>query len=128
MVGFGLPLALLVSAAAFLIAMPLGSAVFWTPAAFVGAALLAVLGGVVLRSNALLDAIVQSASAAIMIALPILRLATGGPGWARAIDAGQPVIVALDIAFVLAGGWMLWRLHGDRLRREAAAPALQPAE
>ncbi|WP_016744245.1 PepSY-associated TM helix domain-containing protein [Rhizorhabdus wittichii] len=127
-VGFGLPFALLVSAAAFLVAMPLGGAVFWTPAAFVGACLLAILGGVVLRSNALLDAIVQSATAAIMIALPILRLATGGPGWARSIEAGQPVIVALDIAFVLAGGWMLWRLHGDRLRRAAAAPALQPAE
>lgn len=128
-VGFGLPFALLVSAAAFLVAMPLGSAVFWTPAAFVGACLLAILGGVVLRSNALLDAILQSAGGAIMIALPALRLVTGGPGWASALDAGQPVIVALDIAFVLAGGWMLWRLHGDRLRRgTAAAPALQPAE
>jgi len=128
-VGFGLPFALLVSAVVFLIAMPAGSAVFWTPAAFVAAALLAILGGVVLRSNALLDAALQSACGALMIALPPLRLALGGPGWPQALEVGQPMIVALDIAFVLAGGWMLRRLHGDQLRRDAGvAPALQPAE
>src|SRR3546814_2905246 len=33
-VGFGLPFALVVAAAAFLVAMPLGRAVFWPPAAF----------------------------------------------------------------------------------------------
>lgn len=128
-VGFGLPFALVASAVGYLIAMPLGTAVFWTPAAFVGAALLAILGGVVLRANVLLDTVLQSATAGLMILLPILRLATGGPDWGRALGAGQPIIVALDIAFVAAGGWMLWRLYGARLRQgTASARALQPAE
>lgn len=128
-VGFGLPFALAVSAAGFLITMPMGSAVYWTPASFVGAALLAILAGIVLRSNMLLDLIIQSATGAVLILLPILRIATGGPGWGQSLAIGQPVIMALDIAFALAGGWMLWSLHGSRLRQgRIAAPTLQPAE
>lgn len=129
-VGFGLPFAMVVCAAAFLLTMPLGSAVFWTPAAFVGASLIAILGGIVLRNNMLLDMIVQTATGAIMLLLPVLRLATGGPGWTEALSVGQPIIVALDIGFAIAGGWMLWRMHAARFGRgsELAAPALQPAE
>jgi len=108
--------------------MPRGAAVFWTPAAFVGASLAAMLAGVLLRSNALLDRALQAAAAILMIGLPLLRLVTGGPGWPEAIAAAQPVIAALDLALLVAGGWMLWRLFGHRLRRPVPAPVLQPAE
>ncbi|MES2497234.1 MAG: PepSY-associated TM helix domain-containing protein [Pseudomonadota bacterium] len=128
-VGFGLPFALVACSAAFLLTMPLGSAVFWTPTAFVGASLLAIFGGMALRSNAVLDTGLQTATGAILALLPVLRLVTGGPGWGEALSVGQPIIVAVDIGLVLAGGWMLWRMHAARfLRGRDVAPALQPAE
>ncbi len=44
----------------------------------------------------------------IMLLLPLLRLfVSGGPGWGEAVAAGQPVIAALDLAFVLAGAWLI---------------------
>ncbi|TVV71942.1 PepSY-associated TM helix domain-containing protein [Sphingomonas solaris] len=128
-VGFGLPFALVGAAAAFLIAMPLGAAVYWTPAAFLIAAALAILGGVVAPSRAALDRGLLLATGAGMIVLPALRLATGGPGWTTALAAGQPIIVALDLAFAISGGWTVWRIAGDRAVRTAtAAPVLHPAE
>ncbi len=126
-VGFGLPLALLVAAVAFLIAMPLGAAVFWTPTAFVGAAAVAILGGVLLRSNAMLDRLLQTATGLLLLALPLIRLANGGPGWVRAIEAGQPIIMAVDLAMLVAGGWMV-RHVVVRWRRDTQPALLQPAE
>jgi uncharacterized iron-regulated membrane protein len=127
-VGLGLPLALVVAAAAFLVAMPLGTAVFWTPAAFIGASLLAIAGGFVLRSHALLDRVLQVATGTLLLALPLIRLISGGPGWGAALGAGQPIIVALDIAMLLAGGWVLWRLLGSGFANALSRPIVQPAE
>ncbi|WP_380876295.1 hypothetical protein ACFB49_08090 [Sphingomonas sp. DBB INV C78] len=128
-IGFGLPFALLVCAAAFFIAMPQGSAVFWTPTAFLIASAVAIVAGILLPSRVALDHALQIGMGAVMIALPALRLVMGGPGWAQALGAGQPIIVALDIAFVLAGGWMIWRLLAARTQREDTPPSLlQPAE
>src|SRR5690606_33382021 len=53
-VGFGLPFGLVISAAAFLITMPLGSAVYWTTAAFLIASITAILAGIFAPSNELL--------------------------------------------------------------------------
>ncbi len=129
-VGFGLPLGLVASAAAFLISMPLGSAVFWTPTAFLvgfgGALVLACT----LRSAAMLDRVLQQATGVVLALLPLLRLATGGPGWTQALTVGQPVIIAMDIACILGGGWMVWRLRRLDVSsgRERRAPILQAAE
>lgn len=107
-VGFGLPLGLAASAAAFLITMPLGSAVYWTTAAFLVASGAAIVAGVLASSNLALTRLLKVATGGIMVALPPLRLfAAGGPGWAEAIAAGQPMIAALDLAFALAGLWLV---------------------
>ena len=127
-VGLGLPFALVVSAVGFLFAMPLGTAVFWTPAAFLTASALAILGGVFARSNGLLDRSLQIATGALLLLLPIIRLISGGPGWAQAIAVGQPIIVALDLAMLLGGGWMLWRKLGAGLPFISRRPLMQPAE
>ncbi|WP_313805119.1 PepSY-associated TM helix domain-containing protein [Sphingobium sp.] len=108
-VSFGLPFALAVAAAAFLITMPLGSATYWTPAAFLIASGMAVAGGGLARSAAMLGRVLQQGTGLVMAVLPPLRWITGGPGWGRAIEAGQPVIAALDLAFLLAGIGMIWR-------------------
>jgi uncharacterized iron-regulated membrane protein len=111
--GFGLPLGLVVSAAAFLVAMPLGSAVYWTTAAFLIASAAAILAGALAPSNAALTQMLRGATGAVSLTLPLLRLfAAGGPGWKEAIAAGQPIIAALDIAFGAAGLWLVhecWR-------------------
>lgn len=107
-VALGLPFGLVVSTAAFLVTMPLGSAVYWTTAAFLIAGACAILAGVLLRSNAALAQTLKGATGAVMLTLPVLRLlAAGGPGWVEAIAAGQPIIAALDIAFVVAGIWLV---------------------
>jgi uncharacterized iron-regulated membrane protein len=128
-VGFGLPLAMLVAAAGFLIAMPHGSAVFWTPAAFIGGAAVAILAGIVLPSNAMLERILQLAIGLLLLALPLIRLGNGGPGWGRTIEAGQPIIMAVDLAMLLAGGWIVWRMMARRPRASLRGPTvLQAAE
>lgn len=107
-VGFGLPFGLVVSAAAFLVTMPLGSAVYWTTTAFLIAAAAAILAGIFASSNQALTLMLKAATGAVMICLPLLRLSVaGGPGWAEAIGAGQAIIAALDTAFVLGGAWLV---------------------
>ncbi len=127
-VGFGLPFALVVSAVAFLVAMPLGSAVYWTPASFVIASSVAIVGGFFARSNDQLDRTLQIATGALLVVLPLIRLVTGGPGWAASLSLGQPIIVALDLGVLLGGGWMLWSKLGSQCRLAGARPQIQPAE
>ena len=112
-VGFGLPFALVVSAAAFLVSMPLGRAIWWTPVAFTGAAATVLIGAVIAPSRIIIDRALLLGTGVLMMGLVPLRLATGGPGWAAAIEAGQPIIVALDFAFVCAGTACIWRIIGQ---------------
>jgi uncharacterized iron-regulated membrane protein len=49
-----------------------------------------------------------------LFALPLLRIASGGPGWAGAVDSGLQTIVAFDLALVFGGGFCLWTLRGAR--------------
>jgi len=124
-VGFGLPLALTVSAAAFLITMPLGSSVYWTPAGFLIASALVILLSIVAPSNAMLSWTIRAATGALMLLLPLLRLlAAGGPGWGEAMAVGQPVIVALDIAFLLVGGWLVRECWRERRPTRTPEPTL----
>src|SRR5690606_33469484 len=99
-----LPLGLAGAAAAFLVTMPLGSAVYWTTTAFLIASGLAILAGALAPSNDTLMKLMKGATGATMLALPLLRLfVAGGPGWGEAVAAGQPIIAALDLAFAIAG-------------------------
>ncbi|ATE66691.1 PepSY-associated TM helix domain-containing protein [Rhizorhabdus dicambivorans] len=127
-VGLGLPFALVASAVGFLFTMPLGTAVYWTPAAFLIASAVAILGGLFARSNDLLDRGLHLATGLLLVALPLLRLIAGGPGWAGAMAVGQPIIIALDCAMMLGGGWMLWRRFGGSIPRFGRRPRLQAAE
>lgn len=129
-VGHGLPLGLVVAAAAFLVTMPLGTAVYWTTTAFLIAAAAAILAGVLARSNDRLTLLLKGATGVVMLSLPVLRLlVAGGPGWAEAISGGQPVIAALDLAFVIAG---IWLIRGSLNTAPRIAPAraarLDPVE
>lgn len=114
-VGFGLPFALVVAAAAFLVTMPLGTAVYWTTTAFLIGSAIAIAAGFLAPSRLMLDRLLQLGTGAMMLLLPPLRLLTGGPNWLVALRAGQPEIVAVDIALLIAGGWMTWRIARGRI-------------
>lgn len=120
-VGLGLPFALVSTAAAFLITKPLASATYWTPASFVISSLMVIAAGALWRSSASLGRWLQIGTAVVMLVLPPLRLLTGGPGWMSAIAANQPVIAAMDLAFLAGGGLMLWLML-----RPASVVAPQP--
>ncbi|MFT3966201.1 MAG: PepSY-associated TM helix domain-containing protein [Sphingobium sp.] len=126
-VGLGLPLALAASAAAFLLAMPRGTALWWTPAGFLIGSALAIIAGLAAPSVASLGRWLQFGTGLLLLLLPPLRLLTGAPGWGTALAAEQPIIVALDIAFAAAGAWAIWRLRGERSGRDAPL-SLQAAE
>lgn len=128
-VGFGLPLALLVAAAGFLVALPLGSAVFWTPAAFLAASAAAIVAGLAVPAHAMLVRVLQLSIGALLVSLPLIRLASGGPGWQTAIAHGELSTMMVDLAMFLGGGWTLWYcLKGQTGLVAADATALQPAE
>lgn len=127
-VGFGLPLALLGAAVGFLFAMPHGTAVFWTPASFLAVAGAAIVAGFVLPTNALLARAFQGAIAALLVALPLIRLLIGGPDWASAMATDQPALVAVDLAMLIGGAWTFWRLTAIRRSHRADDAMLQPAE
>lgn len=127
-VGFGLPFALGAAAVGFLVTMPLGSAVFWTPAVFLIASAIAIIGGFTARSNAQLDYALQTATGVTLLALPLVRLVSGGPHWSMAFAAGQPIIIAVDLAMAAGGGWMLWSLFSASPGKVTTAAVMQPAE
>jgi uncharacterized iron-regulated membrane protein len=128
-IGFGLPLALLAAAAGFLVTMPLGTAVFWTPATFLAASAAAILAGVLAPAHAQLLRGLVTAIGTLLVALPLIRLASGGPGWPTVIENGQLAIMAVDIALFVGGAWTLWQtLAGGRRVIADDDALLQPAE
>lgn len=125
-VGWGLPLALVTSAAAFLITIQLGSAVYWTTTAFLIASGSAILVGIVAASCEVVAWILKGTTGIVMLALPLLRLSTAdGPGWSEAIAAGQPIIPALDIGFILAGLLLIQRAYIDVATRARARSVMR---
>lgn len=128
-VGFGLPFGLAASAAGFLVAMPLGSAVYWTTATFLIASAAAILAGIFAPGNDVLMRLLKGATGGVMLVLPLLRLfAAGGPGWSEAVAAGQPIIAALDIAFVAAGIWLIRGASTLPSRAVRGATGLEPVK
>ncbi|MFS0774029.1 PepSY-associated TM helix domain-containing protein [Sphingomonas sp. 1P08PE] len=109
-VGIGLPFALVAAAAAFLIALPLGVAIYWTTAGFLIASAVAIVASIIVPTNDVLANVLTAATGATMIALPPLRLvAAGGPHWGEAWVAHQPMIVAIDVGLFVAGAWLIIR-------------------
>jgi uncharacterized iron-regulated membrane protein len=128
-VGLGLPFALLCTAATFFLASSAGQALFWTPAGFLIASAAVILGGFLMPDREKLAPLLEGAIGVLMLALPLLRLLMGGPGWGAVISEGQPIIAAVDMALLLAGGWVITHVVLGLRQREDREPAmLQAAE
>lgn len=119
---WGVPFTMLMSAVFYFIALPAGDPGWWTPFGFfTSAALVLALG---LR-GAGVETRLRLANALVCMALPILRLLTGGASWSGALLAGIPVIIAVDVLFVLTGLCLL-REH-RRSARDCALSRTQEA-
>ena len=79
-VGAGLLFAMAASAVAFFLTLQAGATLFWTPAAFVIAAALALIPALFVRAEHIAP-LLFCATGVALLALPVLRIATGGPSW-----------------------------------------------
>jgi len=128
--GAGLPFAMAVSAAAFFMSLPAGATPWWTPAGFLIAAAITLLPALLLRPERVAP-LLFGATGVVLLTLPIIRMASGGPGWIAALNASQHVIPALD-ALVVIGGVICLACTATALRHTAAgagfAATMRPAE
>jgi uncharacterized iron-regulated membrane protein len=131
-IGGGLPFAMAVAAAAYFISLPSLTPVFWTRAAFLLAAALALAPALLMRSVDRVAPTLFAATGAVLLALPALRAAVGGPGWSAALAAGQNAMPAMDVLVGLGGIVCIVSAVITLRTREGAAVSpgsiVQPAE
>jgi uncharacterized iron-regulated membrane protein len=94
--GAGLPFAMAASAIGYFLSLQAGATLFWTPMAFLIAAALALIPTLIARAERIAP-LLFCATGVVLLTLPLLRIATGGPGWSAAFAAGQLAIPILDI-------------------------------
>jgi uncharacterized iron-regulated membrane protein len=102
-VGGGLPFAMAAAAAGYFISRPALTTVFWTAAAFLIAAALALVPALRVRHVERIPPLLFGATGSLLLALPLLRFAAGGPGWNAALATGQSAAPAMDVLVVLGG-------------------------
>jgi uncharacterized iron-regulated membrane protein len=130
-VGGGLPFAMAAAAAAYFVSLPSLATVFWTPAAFIAAASLALVSALRMRAVERVAPTLFAATGAVLLALPALRLAVGGPGWNTVFATGQSAVPVMDALVVLGGAaCIVCAAIALRARRQpvVAGPLMQPAE
>jgi hypothetical protein len=120
-----LPLALAASAAAFFLALPASATLFWTPAAFLIAAALALIPALIMRADRIAP-LLLCATGVVLLALPVLRIVTGGPSWATAFAASQMAIPVLDILVSIGGVACLLPVRTFVRRHERTEPQPRP--
>ena len=131
-VGGGLPFAMAAAAAAYFVSLPSLSTVFWTPAAFLIAAALALVPALLMRSIERVPPLLFGATGILLLALPLLRAAVGGPGWGAALATGQGAVPVMDFLVALGGLACLvssaMALRSRELATFGAASFMQSAE
>lgn len=108
LVGYGVPLGMVGSAAVYLLSAQVSDPVVWTGRGFVAGAVLAVMVSGVARGfarNALpMHQVLLGVS---MISLPLLRMALGGQGWPGLMSSGQLIPIMVDIVLLSGGAFMV---------------------
>ncbi len=120
---YGTPIALAGAAHAFFVALSGGEAADWTAAGFLAFSALSIILGLALPA-AVVSKTLRLLMAALLIALPLTRVLTGGPDWFVAIAAANPAVVGMDILMLMAGAFYCAGALGFGLKnRLARAPA-----
>lgn len=102
-VGGGLPFAMAAAAIAYFVSLPSLTTVFWTPAAFLIAAALALVPALLARQVERVPPLLFGATGILLMALPLLRAAVGGPAGRAALAAGQSAVPVMDGLVALGG-------------------------
>ncbi|XSC47775.1 PepSY-associated TM helix domain-containing protein [Bradyrhizobium sp. RDT10] len=102
-VGGGLPFAMAAAAAAYFVSLPSLTSVFWTPAAFLAAAALALVPALRMRRIERVPPLLFGATGILLMTLPLLRAAAGGPNWRAALATGQSAVPVMDFLVALGG-------------------------
>lgn len=120
--GYGLPLSMVTAALAFFPARAAHDPFLWTPVGFSAGVATCLALGLRLPPGRTVP-ILAHLLALGCLALPLLRIATGGVSWTQALGAGAFDIPSVDVALIIAGG-LLWR----HARTPGLAPLPEPAE
>lgn len=110
--GTGLPLAMLVSAAGYFLSRSVGAnANFIVPASFFGTAIACILAALVIRNGQWLKIGLLSLCAALCLAMPAIRMSTGGLFWDSALAHYNPSVVMIDWLLIISGLLSLMQLR-----------------
>ncbi|MEO1143005.1 MAG: PepSY-associated TM helix domain-containing protein, partial [Pseudomonadota bacterium] len=122
---WGLPIAMLISAYAFFFTLPAGDPKWWTPASFVVASIIIIIG--CLRGP-LPEAVFKKLAGYLCLGLPLIRLMTGGTSWSEALlSDGQGAVIWIDLILLISGVILVfWRRVTTTEQRLATKP--EPAE
>ena len=124
---WGLPFAMLVSAVAYFVSVPVADAHFWTPLGILVGACLSIFLG--LRSDDAGNRL-RLANAVLCLALPVLRHLMGGTSWSEALIGGGAEILVIDILLLVMGLLLLRKARTSVTDAEPshATTAQEPAE
>ncbi|MCG8598348.1 MAG: PepSY domain-containing protein [Kiloniellales bacterium] len=112
--GYGLPIAMAGSGIGFFLSLPAERTLFWTPAGFLIAAALAIAAGLVIPGDRTRARAYQAVLGGALLALPLLRMALGGPDWGSLLAGGNPAVVAFDVTLLVFGAAFAFAAAGLR--------------
>lgn len=102
-VGYGLPVAISISALGFFLALPLEKTVAAVANSFLlGAALVSALG-ILISDSRLLHLILRSLLGLLLLLLPVLRMLSSGVYWAELMQSDNAMVVLLDLCLLATG-------------------------
>lgn len=94
---FGLPLSMLMSAHFYFQTIARTDATYWTPAGFFLTLGAVFVTGLMSKTPQILRRRLEIATALAAVALPGMRLLSGGRGWGAALAIDEPLVVTLDL-------------------------------
>ena len=108
-VGYGLPLSLLLNAAVYVSWRPVPSDAFNDLlSVFLAAMVTVALYGFVQRDPARSRQGILRAMALVMLILPAARYVGGGLEWPAAVSGGLSAVLTIDVLLLVGGTWLLW--------------------
>ncbi len=100
---YGLPIAMTGAGYAYFLSLSTNETLFWTPIGFLVVAGLAIAIGLAVRRDLALNRAYRLMLGAGLIALPLLRMLSGGPAWPELLAMGNTAVVSFDLLLIIAG-------------------------
>jgi uncharacterized iron-regulated membrane protein len=121
-VGYGLPLALVCAPYAFFaLRSSEVPAITAQDIAFLVVSAAAAVVAYAIQDLDRLRRVLLGCTGVMLLGLPVMRMATGGPGWSDAWSAGISAVPVVDSALLIFGFICLWAARARQARADAAA-------